>query len=118
LLVTNGTGFDAVAVLIDDFAGMPRRAIFIRQGESGSITSIRPGHYRLQFQLGTDWLTESRRFCRLLDTSEFENLFDYQEIESNEGIESSDYEITLHPVKGGKARKKVIDNSSFELPQP
>ena len=56
----------------------PRAAQFagIQQQESGSITSIPPGHYRHQFQLGTDWLTE-RRFCRLSGSSEFVDTFDY-----------------------------------------
>jgi hypothetical protein len=115
--IANGTSFDAVAVLVDDSTKTPRRAIFVRQGESGSITALPPGHYRLRFQLGTDWLTE-RRFCRLLGTSEFEGVFDYAEVKSDEGIKYSAHEVTLHPVPAGTAKIKVIDNSSFELPPP
>jgi hypothetical protein len=43
LRVANGTDSDAVAVLIDDATEGPRRAIFIRSGESGAMTSVPPG---------------------------------------------------------------------------
>ena len=95
VVITNGTVFDAVATLVDNSSETARRAIYIRQRESGSITSIPPGRYRLQFQLGTDWLTE-RRFCRLSGSSEFEDTFDYVEVKSNNGIKYSTHEVTLH----------------------
>ena len=62
LRVENGTSLDAAAVLIDDVTDVPQRAIFIRSGESGSMTSVPTGRYRLRFQLGSDWVSE-RRFC-------------------------------------------------------
>ena len=117
VVITNGTGFDAVAKLVDNSSETPRRAIYIRQRESGSITSIPPGRYRLQFQLGTDWLTE-RRFCRLSGSSEFEDTFDYAEVKSDEGIKYSNHEVTLHPVKEGKAKVRELENSRFILPPP
>ena len=96
----------------------PRAAQFtFRQQESGSITSIPPGHYRLQFQLGTDWLTE-RRFCRLSGSSEFVDTFDYAEVKSDKGIKYSTHEVTLHPVKEGKAKVRKLENSRFILPPP
>ena len=112
VVITNGTVFDAVATLVDNSSETPRRAIYIRQRESGSITSIPPGRYRLQFQLGTDWLTE-RRFCRLSGSSEFEDTFDYAEVKSDKGIKYSTHEVTLHPVKEGKAKVRKLENSRF-----
>ena len=117
VVITNGTVFDAVATLVDNSSETPRRAIYIRQQESGSITSIPPGHYRLQFQLGTDWLTE-RRFCRLSGSSEFEDTLDYAEVESDERIKYRIHEVTLHPVKEGKAKVRELENSRFILPPP
>ena len=117
MVITNGTVFDAVATLVDNSSETPRRAIYIRQRESGSITSIPPGRYRLQFQLGTDWLTE-RRFCRLSGSSEFVDTFDYAEVKSDKGIKYSTHEVTLHPVKEGKAKVRKLENSRFILPPP
>lgn len=115
LQVANGTDSDAVAVLIDDATETPRRAIFIRSGELGAVTSVPSGRYRLRFQLGTDWLAE-RRFCRIRGTSEFSSAFDFQEIESDKGTRYSAYEVTLHPVPQGTARTHAVSDSRFELP--
>lgn len=115
LEVANGTDSDAVAVLIDDTTEAPRRAIFIRSGESGAVTSVPSGRYRLRFQLGTDWLAE-RRFCRIRGTSEFSSAFDFQEIESDRGTRYTAYEVTLHPVPQGTTRTYAVSDSRFELP--
>src|SRR5882724_3855500 len=115
LRVANGTESDAVAVLIDDATEVPRRAIFIRSGESGAVTSVPSGRYRLRFQLGSDWLSE-RRFCRIRGTSEFERAFEFQEVESDRGTRYSAYEVTLHPVPQGSARTHALSDSRFELP--
>lgn len=117
LRVANGTDLDAVAVLIDDPTEAPRRAIFIRSGESGSMTSVPPGRYRLRFQVGSDWLAE-RRFCRPRGTSEFDSAFDFEEVESDRGTRFGAYKVTLHPVPQGTARTHVVPDSRFELPPP
>lgn len=115
LQVANGTDSDTVAVLIDDATEAPRRAIFIRSGESGAVTSVPLGRYRLRFQLGSDWLAE-RRFCRIRGTSEFYSAFDFQELESDRGTKYNAYEVTLHPVPQGTARTHALSDSRFELP--
>lgn len=117
LRVTNGTDLDAVAVLIDDATEGPRRAIFIRSGESGAMTSVPLGRYRLRFQVGSKWLTE-RRFCRTRGTSEFDDAFDFEEVESATGTRYSTYEVTLHPVPEGTARTHVVPDERFDLPPP
>ena len=118
LRVENGTDSDAVAVLIDEETTTPRRAIFIRSGESGVVTSVPPGRYHFRFQLGTDWLRE-RRFCRLIGTSEFDEVFDFEEeFTSEQRTKYRTFEVTLHPVLQGTARTHAIDASVFELPPP
>ena len=113
--VANGTAFDAVTVLIDDVTDTPLRAIFIRTGESGAMTSVPPGRYRLRFQLGSDWLAE-RRFCKPRGTSEFDGAFNFEEIESDGGTRYSVHEVTLHAVPRGTARTHVVLDERFELP--
>lgn len=117
LRVANGTDADAVAVLIDNQSELPRRAIFIRSGESGTMTSVPSGRYRLRFQLGSEWLAE-RRFCRPRRTSEFDSAFDFDEVESAGGIRYSVHKVTLHPVPEGTARTHVVPDQRFELPPP
>jgi hypothetical protein len=67
--VTNGTDSEAVVVLTQ--ADVGKRAIYIRAGESGAITSIPIGTYSVQFQLGDHWL-RPRRFCNMVATSAFD----------------------------------------------
>jgi len=92
------------------------RAIFIRAGESGSVTALPQGRYRLRFQLGTDWLPGERRFCQLSGTSEFDESFTFKEVESEQGTKYTTFEVTLHAVFLGTARTHAIPESMFELP--
>jgi hypothetical protein len=94
LQIDNRTGWDAVATLIEDPDGTPRRAIFIHDGARGVITSIRSGRYRLRFQPGSD-CGVGRRFCRDSDTSESEEAFDFREVSSESGSGYATYHVTL-----------------------
>ncbi len=117
LRVANGTALDAVAVLIDNTTEAPRRAIFIRSGESGAMTSVPPGRYHLRFQVGADWLVE-RRFCQIRGTSDFDSAFEFYEVESDRETRYAAYEVTLHAVPQGTARTHFVPDSRFELPPP
>jgi hypothetical protein len=92
LQIDNRTGWDAVATLLDDPDGTPRRAIFIHDGARGVIASIRSGRYRLRFQPGSD-CGVGRRFCR--DTSESDEAFDFREVSSESGSGYATYHVTL-----------------------
>ncbi len=117
LTVINGTQYDAVSVLLDGDFGIPLRAIFIRSGESGAMTKVPVGSYKVYFQLGTDWLRE-RRFCQPKGTSEYDEFFDFQELELPGGTEYSVIKVTLNPVLGGTAKTHAVPDSKFILPPP
>jgi hypothetical protein len=117
LRVVNGTELDAVPVLIDNRAEAPRRAIFIRKGESGAMMSVPAGRYRLRFHLGSDWLAE-RRFCYLLASSEFDDVFAFEEVQATAGTGYGVYSVTLQPVPEGTAHTHVVPDGRFELPPP
>jgi hypothetical protein len=95
LQIDNRTGWDAVATLIEDPDGTPRRAIFIHNGARGVIASIRSGRYRLRFQSGAD-CPGGRRLCRQSDTSESDEAFDFREVSPESGSGSTTYHVTLH----------------------
>jgi hypothetical protein len=117
LNVENGTQYDAVAILVDDPTNSPRRAVFIRTHESGAITSLPAGDYRLRFQLGSDWLRE-RRFCQTAGTSEFDSLLNFREKITDEGIDYQAFTVTLHTTVGGTATTHQLPEDEFELPPP
>jgi hypothetical protein len=105
----NGTETDAVAVLV--LGDVPRRAIYVRAHETGVMTSIPVGLYRLQFRQGNTWL-KTRRFCEVTATSEFTDAIEFYE--TQEGF--NNIRVTLHPVPTGTARTMPLSAGSFRLP--
>ena len=116
LRVANGTNHDAVVVLVSAPNGPPRRAIYVRSGETGVVTEVPSGHYRLRFQLGETLLAESRRFCAVHSTSEFDRDLDFDRTATEDGWEYSSWEVTLHAVPDGNASMSSIPAGKFELP--
>ena len=114
LSVSNGSQFDAVAVLLGAANDVPLRAIYIRRDELGVITQLPPGRYRLRFQFGSSWHV-SRYFCQVVGTSEFDDQFDFDEVEDSDGVEYKTFEVTLHPVPQGTATTRSIPNTAFQL---
>lgn len=117
LTVSNGTECDAVAVLVESTSERAVRAIFIRGRESGIITQVPAADYRLRFQLGRKWQRD-RSFCEIASTSEFDRELRFEETEVGREINFARFEVTLHPVPTGDARKHTIPLSAFELPPP
>jgi hypothetical protein len=117
LKIANGTERDAVAVLIDGATEVPKRAIYVRSGEAGAITSVPNGNYRLRFQFGLRWLRE-RRFCEPANTSEFDDVFDFHQVATVGGPKYGTFEVTLHPVVDGTARTHSLSNAELRLPIP
>ncbi len=118
LRIVNGTSLDAVAVLVEALPAQPRRAIYIRANETGRITQIPPGVYQLQFQLGSSWPSGGSAFCQIRGTSEFDRSLPFEERETDDGVEYSNAEVTLHPVPQGTATTHIIPPSAFRLPPP
>lgn len=116
LTIKNGSESDAIAVVLDATTHQPRRAIYIRRGEIGLVSSMPVGSYIVRFQLGDTWL-ESRRFCNISSTSEFEDRIDFTERRSNTGTEFSRVELTLFTVQGGNAPTDTLPNVPLLLPE-
>lgn len=117
LRIKNGSESDAIAVVLDGITREPKRAIYIRRGEAGVMTSMPVGTYRVRFQLGQQWL-RSRRFCRISGTSEFEDALDFKERDTGNSTEYSQFELTLYAVVDGNARTDSLPNTPLALPNP
>jgi len=117
LTIKNGSESDAIAVVVDAATQRPRRAVYIRRGEVGLMRSMPVGTYILRFQFGDTWL-ESRRFCNISSTSEFEERIAFTERQSDTGTEFSRVELTLYTVQGGNAPTDTLPNVPLSLPDP
>jgi hypothetical protein len=116
LRIQNGTDDDALAVLIDEVTKLSRRATYIRQGETATLTSVPGGTYELRFQFGRRWLAEGQ-FCELVSTALFEEPLDFTEQPDGRGTSYSRFEVTLHRVRGGAARTHSLPNVPLPLPR-
>lgn len=116
LTIKNGSESDAIAVVLDATTQQPRRAIYIRRGEVGLMSSMPVGSYIVRFQLGDTWLG-SRRFCNISSTSEFEDRIEFTERRSDTGTEFSRVELTLFTVQGGNAPTDALPNVPLLLPE-
>jgi hypothetical protein len=115
LTIINSTDLDALAVLRDAASDDPRRAIYIRAGESGPIKGIHRGSYRLSFQFGNRWLQEGR-FCELYGTTRIGEAFQFKEgaVESDRAY--SAFEVTLRDVPSSNAETQRLPDRPLPLP--
>ncbi len=115
--VSNGTERDAVAVLNDERADQPRRAIYIRAREDGQITSIPVGVYRLKFQFGDSWLKSAAHFCEPTGSSVFSEKFTFDEKTVESGTHYDTFTVTLHAVLAGNASSERLPDTPLPLPR-
>jgi hypothetical protein len=115
LRLSNGTPYDAVAIVMDAKTRHPGRAIYIRHGETAKMIGIPVGIYRLQFQLGAQW-TGDRRFCEVVSTSEFDKPIAFNEHRSSDGLEYDVWSVTLNGVIGGAEKTHAISADAFVMP--
>jgi hypothetical protein len=115
LQIANGTKSDALAVLLDGSGDRPVAAIYIWTGSTGTIQAVPPSTYRLRFQFGDKWLPE-QRFCSVHGTSEFDDLFAFDETRNDTGIEFSNFRVTLYGVPSGNAHTTGLPNVPLPIP--
>lgn len=115
LEISNGTSYDAVAVLTDARTRHPGRAIYIRRGEKAKMIGIPVGVYRLQFQLGARW-TNDKSFCYPVSRSEFDESLAFDERVLSDRREYRRFSVTLNGVIGGNASVHSIADEDFVMP--
>ncbi|MGE0705145.1 MAG: hypothetical protein AB7F99_08945 [Vicinamibacterales bacterium] len=116
LHIKNDSESDAIAVLIDARTRIARRAIYIRRAETGVMSSIPAGEYRVQFQMGDTWLT-TNRFCTIVGTSQFDDLLTFAARDDVDAVAYSRYDLTLFPVVFfGNVDPDALPNAPLRLP--
>jgi len=114
LRVSNGTENDGIAVLYDPY-DEPKRALYVRRHETGVMTAVPAGTYRLKFQFGDDWL-ETREFCPPMGSAEFDEALEFSETRDEDGVRYRGFTVTLHSVPSGTARTSPLPNVPLPLP--
>ena len=113
LHISNWTGFDAIAKLVDTRTNLTVRLVYIQANSEGEIASISSGDYTVKFALGTGYNPDSGRFLHGQSFAKFDETFDFHQYRTSDGIEWNNYNISLHPVVGGTATTSQISASEF-----
>ena len=113
LSISNGSGSDAVVKLISN-SGKKVYSVYIRTNNSYSIKNIEDGIYRVLFSFGADWDSDQKKFLVNPNAEAFDDVFNFQTIDDQDGSQYKEYDITLNAVVGGKATTNPIDPSVFD----
>jgi len=114
LRISNGTGNDAIAKLVDISTNKTSRLVYIQASTVGTITGIGSGRYTLKFSLGSGYDPSNSKFLYSQSFSQFDEILDFSVSRTADGIRWMDYEVTLNPVPGGTARTSAISQADFE----
>jgi len=112
LSIDNGTQFDGVAVLALS-NDTPVTAVYIRSGESSTLTDIRDGTYYLLFTTGEDWDGDEALFTKNPRFQRFEDPFNFQTTTTALGSQYTIWDVTLHPIVGGTAATLPLRPDQF-----
>lgn len=117
LQIKNGTSLDAIAKLVNTTINKSVFTVYIKANSNYTIGKIKDGNYKLFFNLGNDWDTETKAFNVNSDYEVFEDLFDFSTRKYEEGgyinTKYSSFEVTLNPVVGGTAETKNVNVAEF-----
>lgn len=117
LQISNGTGNDAVAKLVNVATGKSIATVYVNANSNYVLKNISDGSYKLVFSLGRDWDTINRRFIRNLSYSAFDESFDFRTYDTSEDnyidTHYSTYRVTLNPVISGTAKTSDINLNEF-----
>ena len=108
----NEASMDVVAALTS-MDLKPLIAIYIRSGDSYSLSGIDNGTYGLYFTMGSSWENETGKFGSARGLYHFSNPLIFNTSEDSEGIEYSAYEVNLYEVPVGESN---IIPANFEFP--
>jgi hypothetical protein len=86
-------------------AGVKVYSVYISANGNYSIKNINDGIYRVLFETGSNWDTDTGVFLINPSAEEFDNNFDFNKY--------GEYDISLNPVSGGTAVTPSINPSEF-----
>lgn len=119
LKIDNGTNLDAVVKLVNLSTNRSIYSVYIKSKDIYWIKNIPNGRYKLLFSLGKDWDSESKKFLQFRTFSKFQDNLNFvtRETISQDRIltEYTVFEVTLHPIPGGKAKTEDISEAEFDL---
>jgi hypothetical protein len=84
-------------------------SVYVRRGKKYKVTGIGDGSYKVFYVRGADWDGKARWFARDCEFQQFDDPLKFRTINSATEIRWDNWEITLHPVAGGRASTSDVD---------
>ncbi|MFI7706385.1 hypothetical protein [Nonomuraea sp. NPDC049480] len=107
LKIKNGTSKDGVVTLVK---GKTKAiSLYVRAKSTASVKDVRDGTYRIYFTTGYRFSTSKGRFTKSAVYQRFDDRLRYRTTATSYSI----WTLTLHTVRGGKARTSAIDPKDF-----
>jgi curved DNA-binding protein CbpA len=115
LTVENGTGYDAVVLLVELNTEKTIRNFYVTAGNTFTEPRIAPGLYTIYFVTGTYWNPELKAFNSSANYSQFGRNVEFSEKPDQVSgkIKYSTYKITLQPVVDGNATIYSSNKDTF-----
>ncbi|HEU5159321.1 MAG TPA: hypothetical protein VFU43_20160 [Streptosporangiaceae bacterium] len=88
-------------------------SVYVRRKRKFKVTGINDGTYKVFYVRGTDWDDKARWFARECEFQRFDDTFKFRTITTATQIRWDTWEITLHPVVGGKASTSDVDPGDY-----
>jgi hypothetical protein len=113
MTIENGTSHDAVVTLAAGSSAS--HAVYIYAGSNARIDSIADATYVVYVQQGESWNNGLRKFMVGAQYDKFDSPATFRTTRKSDGIEYTEFKITLQPVAGGNARSVTVNPE--EIPQ-
>jgi hypothetical protein len=114
LKVSNGTNRDAYVKLIEPNFQQLVSAFFVKSNSSYTLNPVPDGTYRVIFALGKSWNPKTQAFAQSKSFAKFDKPLNFTTVQLGNEIQYKVFQITLHPVVGGKARTSGVNEQEFK----
>jgi hypothetical protein len=114
LKVSNGTNRDAYVKLIEPKFQQLVSAFFVKSNSSYTLNPVPDGTYRVIFALGKSWNPTTQSFAQSKSFAKFDKPLNFTTVQLGNEIQYKVFQITLHPVVGGKARTSGVNEQEFK----
>jgi hypothetical protein len=113
LEVSNGTNRNAYVKLVEPRSGILVGALYVKANSASTLDQIPDGTYQVLFVLGEGWNPNTQSFTKNKSFAKFDQPLNFTTMQLGNRIEYRVFQITLHPVAGGKARTSGVNEQEF-----
>jgi hypothetical protein len=113
LRVSNGTNRNAYVKLVELRSRTLVGALYVKANSTLTLNQIPDGTYQVLFVLGEGWNPNTQSFTKNKYFAKFNQSLNFTTMQLGNSIQYRVFQLTLHPVAGGKARTSGVNEQEF-----